>query len=65
MHYQISNTLSGRILGIYPGKDKLDALETFALDAGYHSFADLLQRIPGASSGELQIKEIERDESLL
>lgn len=38
-YFRITNPASGLVLGVYPGTDKAAALDTYAQDAGYPSFA--------------------------
>ena len=37
--YQIENTQSGVIFGVYEGEDEKGALDAFARDAGYRDYA--------------------------
>ena len=39
--YQISNSVSGAVLGDYEAADEMDALDVMAKDAGYQDYADL------------------------
>ena len=39
--YQISNSVSGAVLGDYEAADEMAALDVMAKDAGYQDYADL------------------------
>lgn len=53
--YTIESKVSGAVLGTYEGESVADALDSYAAEAGYENFADLLARVPGASRDELVV----------
>ena len=50
---------NGNLIGAYAGEDEQDALDAYASDAGYEDFADLLERVPGATIEEVKVFEID------
>lgn len=46
--YRIVNRSTGTDLGLYRGATKEQALDAMAMDAGYHSYADVLHQGLGA-----------------
>lgn len=44
--FNIYNTKSGADLGIYEGTTEQEALDAYANDAGYRSYADLCEEVP-------------------
>lgn len=54
MKFQIENTASGIVLGIYEGENEETALDALARDAGYTSYLALCQEIP-ARDGEIAV----------
>jgi hypothetical protein len=56
--YQITNRISGEILGVYRGISEDDALDAMARDAGYADYAACCAAAP-AEEGEIQITEME------
>lgn len=46
--YQIENTISGVVLGVYEGASKADALDAMARDCGYRDYADCCAVADGA-----------------
>lgn len=55
--FQIS--ANGTDMGEYVGATEQEALDAYASDAGYENFADLLERVPGATRDEVSIIELE------
>jgi hypothetical protein len=56
--FQISNPVSGLILGTYEAASSEDALEALARDAGYKSMADAAETT-GEDGSQLTVKEVE------
>jgi|JI9StandDraft_1071089.scaffolds.fasta_scaffold970973_1 hypothetical protein len=56
--FQIS--ANGTDMGKYTGETEQDALDSYASDAGYENFADLLERVPGATREEIEVFEIDQ-----
>lgn len=52
---------NGNLMGEYRGIDADAAINSYALDAGYDDFADLLATVPGSSREELDVEEIDID----
>lgn len=61
--YQIENTRSGIILGVYEASSKEEALESFALDAGYDSY-ETAQEVAPAAPGEIMVTELDDESSI-
>jgi hypothetical protein len=57
MQYQIENTRSGLVLGIYEAGSVEEALDLMAQDAGYEDYAGLDSKVP-AAPGELVVTEV-------
>jgi len=55
--FQIS--ANGNLMGEYSGETEQDAIDAYASDAGYEDFADLLDRVPGATREEIEAFEID------
>ena len=55
--FQIS--ANGNLMGEYAGETEQDAIDAYASDAGYENFADLLERVPGATREEVEVFEID------
>ncbi len=55
--FQVQNTSSGIILGVYEAATEADALEMMARDAGYGSYAEACAGAP-CRDGELIVKAI-------
>jgi hypothetical protein len=55
--YQIENTVSGVILGIYEGATETEALDACARDAGYADYAAVPMQNP--EDGEIVVTKIE------
>ncbi|MDD2862322.1 MAG: hypothetical protein PHT60_16505 [Acidiphilium sp.] len=55
--FQIVNMISGTDFGIYEAADAETALEVFAQDAGYSSYAALCEVAPPAD-GEIRVTEV-------
>lgn len=60
--YEISNVLSGLVLGVYEGGTEAEALDAMAIDAGYGSYAECCEVAP-AQEGEILVRLVE-DEKL-
>ncbi len=60
MKYQIENTLSGIILGVYEGTSVRDALNAMAQDAGHQDYEDMCEVAP-ARPGEISVTEVRLD----
>lgn len=58
MQYRIENMTSGADLGTYSADSEDSALDAMARDAGYASYADLQQRVPG-DEGEIVVTEVD------
>ena len=56
--YQIENTMSAVILGLFEAKDEDGALEAFAREVGYASYAECCEVAP-AEDGEILVTEVE------
>lgn len=56
--FQISNPISGLILGTYDAETREAALEALAKDAGYKSFAESCE-VTGEDGSELIVREVE------
>lgn len=56
--YQISNTVSGAVLGEYEAEDEQGALDALARDAGYESHAAACEVVP-TKPGELAVERLE------
>lgn len=54
--FQIENTVSGLILGVYEGATEAEALDAMARDAGYADYAEA-QKVAPADDGEIAITE--------
>jgi hypothetical protein len=52
---------NSNLMGEYKGADADAAIDSYARDAGYEDFADLLGRVEGSSRGELEVFEIDTD----
>ena len=52
---------NSNLMGEYKGADADAAIDSYARDAGYDDFADLLGRVEGSSRGELEVFEIDTD----
>ena len=46
---------NGTNMGEYQGNTEAAAVDAFAEDAGYDSFSDLLQNVPGSSRDDLDV----------
>lgn len=57
MKYQIENTLSGHVFGIYEGGSKEEALDALAQDAGCRDYSHMCEIAP-ARPGEISVKEV-------
>lgn len=57
MRYQIENTISGIVLGIFEGATEAEALDAMARDAGYRDYADACTVAP-AQDGEIAVTEV-------
>ena len=57
MTYEISNSISGVVFGTYEASSIEAALEVFARDAGYASYADACEVAPIAD-GEIVVIEV-------
>ncbi|MHB8180083.1 MAG: hypothetical protein ACYDDR_04570 [Acidithiobacillus ferrivorans] len=57
MKYQIENTHSGVVLGVYDAETPAQALDLMAQDAGYKDYADAQKVVP-AKPGEIAIHEV-------
>ena len=55
--YEITNTISGVILGVYEGATEAEALDAMARDAGYRDYADCCEVAP-ARDGEIVVREV-------
>ena len=56
--YEISNTVSGHVFGVYEGDTEQQALDAFAQDAGYADYASAQKTAP-AQDGEISCVEVE------
>ena len=52
---------NGTLMGEYNGDDPDAAIDSFARDAGYKDFADVIASIEGSSKDELFVFEIDTD----
>lgn len=59
--FKITNPNSGMDLGTFQGADEQEALEAFARDAGYGSYAEACEVAP-APEGGLLVEEVEEVE---
>lgn len=57
--YQIENTLSGVVFGVYEGDTEAEALDALARDAGYRDNAEVELEHP-SQPGEILVTEIHR-----
>uniref|UniRef100_UPI00334265C5 hypothetical protein n=1 Tax=Castellaniella defragrans TaxID=75697 RepID=UPI00334265C5 len=57
MKYQIENTISGIIIGVYEADSADLALDAMARDAGYSDYAEAQAAAP-AAEGELIVTEV-------
>lgn len=55
--YEITNTRSGLVLGVYEGATEAEALDAMARDAGYADYAECCEVAP-AEEGEIVVREI-------
>lgn len=55
--YQISNTISGALMGTFEGETKEAALDAMAREAGYEDYAAAMKVAP-AQWGEIIVKEL-------
>lgn len=62
MKYQIENTISGLVLGVYEASSSGEALELMAREAGYESYQAAQEVVP-AAPGEILVTELDEDES--
>lgn len=62
MRYQIENTMSGLVLGVYEASSKEEALEMLAHDAGYESYQAAQEAAP-TNPGEIRVVDLDDDES--
>ncbi len=60
MKYQIENTMSGWVFGVYKGDSKEDALDALAKDAGYDDYHHMSYVAP-AREGEIKVTEIDEE----
>jgi hypothetical protein len=58
-NWDIANKFSGHHLGVYEAATAEEALNALAKDAGYASYADVLDQLD-AKDGELVVTEVER-----
>lgn len=56
--FQIENTKSGLLLGVYEADTKDEALDLLAQDAGYADYEELNEEVP-AAPGEILVLEVE------
>ena len=57
--YQIENTTSGVVFGIYEGETERDALDAMARDAGYKNHAEVEEQFNTYANGEIVVTEME------
>lgn len=62
MKYQIENTSSGIILGVYEASSKEEALDLMAREAGYASYEEAQEAAP-SRPGEILVVEMDGEES--
>lgn len=55
--FEISNRVSGLVLGVYQANSPEEALDVMARDAGCRDFADACE-IAGTEEGEIEVVEI-------
>ena len=48
-------------MGEYKGATEGAALDSYARDAGYEDFADLLANVPGSTREEMDVRQIDMD----
>lgn len=58
--YQIHNSKSGTIIGVFAGATEAEALEAMARDAGYRSYAECCEVAPVAE-GQIVLTEVAAD----
>ncbi len=56
--YRITNTISGTVLGLYPGESEQEALDAMARDAGYEDHEAACKVAP-VKDGELAVVPME------
>lgn len=49
------------LMGEYKGATEGAALDSYARDAGYEDFADLMANVPGSTREEMDVREIDMD----
>ena len=54
-------TANDVLMGEYKGATEGAALDSYARDAGYEDFADLLANVPGSTREEMDVREIDMD----
>jgi hypothetical protein len=52
---------NGNLMGEYKGANEDAAIDSYARDAGYDDFADLLANVPGSTREEVEVFEIDTD----
>jgi hypothetical protein len=57
--YQIENTASGVVFGIYEGETEREALDALARDAGYKDHAEVEVQFDSYAKGEIVVTEID------
>lgn len=61
VRYEIQNTITGLVLGVYDADSEEEALEAMARDAGYESAAAAAVVAP-TKPGEILVTEIDEEE---
>ena len=54
-------TANDVLMGEYKGATEGAALDSYARDAGYEDFADILANVPGSTREEMDVREIDMD----
>ena len=54
-------TANDALIGEYKGATEGAALDSYARDAGYEDFADLMANVPGSTREEMDVREIDMD----
>src|SRR5690606_13550221 len=56
--FRITNKVSGLVLGVFPGENEQDALDTMARDAGYANYAHILDIYGDDARNELLVEYV-------